>query len=187
MLGLRALAVALLILYCVGVAVHFEWDYHIFSYVQLFFATGVIAYLCRHASLRLSVPVTAVSLFIAYAQFYKLFPQMPVSIGLIAFAIGFAALIVALLGIESAGLVMPRPLVSLGDASYSLYLWHWLVIPTCGFLWKKSGVGSPESWRWIMVVTSISVALASYRFIEKPIIEYSKRSAAPSKRKLEAA
>jgi exopolysaccharide production protein ExoZ len=174
-LGLRSLAGVLVFLYCVGIAANFDWDYHIFSYAQLFFATGVIAYLHKDAKLHFSGPICVVSLLVAYAQFYKLLPQIPASVGMIAFAIGFAALIVALLHIESSGLSMPRALVSLGDASYSLYLWHWLVIPALGFAWKKAGGGSPECWRWIMVTASIAVAVMSYRFIERPLLEYSKR------------
>jgi peptidoglycan/LPS O-acetylase OafA/YrhL len=57
-----------------------------------------------------------------------------------------------------------RPLVKIGDWSYSIYLWHWPLIVFAVLLWPASAHA-----RVIAAGLSIAPALASYRFLEQPI------------------
>ncbi len=57
-----------------------------------------------------------------------------------------------------------RPVVSLGNLSYSWYLWHWPLIVLASVIWPGSV--------WVLVtaaVVSLAPAAASYAFIEQPI------------------
>lgn len=57
-----------------------------------------------------------------------------------------------------------QPLVAIGDASYSLYLWHWPFIVLAVATWGRSPVVTS-----IAVLVSVLPALASYRWIENPL------------------
>ena len=78
------------------------------------------------------------------------------------------ALLLLLAGSQSANPVSRaldwRPIVAIGDTSYSLYLWHWPVIVFAAALWPETA--------WVLVVAavvSIAPAVLSYRYVEQPI------------------
>jgi peptidoglycan/LPS O-acetylase OafA/YrhL len=56
------------------------------------------------------------------------------------------------------------PMVKIGDWSYSIYLWHWPLIVFARALW-------PDSRAALLIAAAVSfiAALASYRWVEKPI------------------
>ena len=57
-----------------------------------------------------------------------------------------------------------RPFVAVGDASYSLYLWHWPFIVFAALAWPGE--------EWILVAAALSScipAVLSYVFVEQPI------------------
>jgi peptidoglycan/LPS O-acetylase OafA/YrhL len=58
-----------------------------------------------------------------------------------------------------------RPMVRIGDMSYSWYLWHWPVIVFAMLLWPSRPVIVPI----IAVGFSFLPALLSYRFVEMPL------------------
>lgn len=63
-----------------------------------------------------------------------------------------------------------KPLVSLGDNSYALYLWHWplLVLALAG-----TGVVSPNLFQGLAIVAaSVVMAVLTTRFVEKPLREW---------------
>jgi exopolysaccharide production protein ExoZ len=67
---------------------------------------------------------------------------------------------------------LPRLLVKIGEASYSLYLTHGFVLPVVGLALAKSGLtGGALGGALIAscVIASTVVALVSYRFVEAPI------------------
>jgi peptidoglycan/LPS O-acetylase OafA/YrhL len=76
------------------------------------------------------------------------------------------------------GRMLPAWLVGLGDASYSIYLSHLLVIATLGRIWEKSGqtgVWTNALVLGAMVVSVVAFGLASYRFLERPLLALSRR------------
>jgi peptidoglycan/LPS O-acetylase OafA/YrhL len=57
-----------------------------------------------------------------------------------------------------------KPMVKIGDWSYSLYLWHWPLIVFAKLLWPQT-----EWAPFAAAVVSFAPALASYRWVEQPI------------------
>ena len=164
LLGLRALAALMFVVAIIGMKFVTFWDWHLFASYQLYFGAGIIAFLLRDRRWYEALPIALGLLACAYSYYYKAFTA-PYQIIEFAFALGCAALIVTLLDIERRGWNVPKPFVVIGDASYSLYLWHWMVIPFASG-GRETWGGSPELWRWIIVAVSIAVALLSHRYIE---------------------
>lgn len=140
--------------------------------MQIFFGAGVAAYLLKNRGWREVMPIAICSLMLAYGRYYDAI-DFDVKFASLAFAVGAAAFIVVLIDIERLGWKVPRIFVIIGNASFSLYLWHWLVIPLAS-RWKDIG-GAPELWRWIIVIISTIFAIASYYFVERPLILFSHR------------
>ncbi len=63
-----------------------------------------------------------------------------------------------------ASLLGTRPLVWIGDLSYSWYLWHWPLIVFAVALWPGRGWPAPT-----LAALSLVPAWLSYRFVENPI------------------
>lgn len=57
-----------------------------------------------------------------------------------------------------------RPMVAIGDASYSWYLWHWPVIVFAALLFPRDPLALI-----IAAVVSLVPAFLSYRFVEQPL------------------
>ena len=57
-----------------------------------------------------------------------------------------------------------RPMVAIGDWSYSLYLWHWPFVVFAKVLWPANGLVSV-----VAVALSVIPAYASYRWVESPL------------------
>lgn len=79
-----------------------------------------------------------------------------------------ATLLLLLAGTNSmtpnARLLSTRPMVAVGDWSYSIYLWHWPFIVFAVYLW-------PGIWWVALIAAAVSFipALASYRWVEQPV------------------
>ena len=58
-----------------------------------------------------------------------------------------------------------RPMVQIGDMSYSWYLWHWPIIVFALAMWPQRPFLAPA----VAVVVSFIPALLSYRYVELPI------------------
>lgn len=67
---------------------------------------------------------------------------------------------------------IPRPVLYMGDASYSLYLFHPLIAPIVPTVLAIVGLTSG----WVSVILSITVAIVAaaiiYRFIERPVTSF---------------
>jgi len=83
-----------------------------------------------------------------------------------------AGILFGAISLDRAGFGVARPLVALGDSSYSLYLTHPFVLPALGKLWLalRLNVGAPPV---LLGLIAFSAALAfghaTYLLIEKPI------------------
>ena len=68
-----------------------------------------------------------------------------------------------------------RPMVWVGDRSYSIYLWHWPVL----ILGGASGIGRSVAGLAGLVMLTLIIAAFSYRFVEYPLWKGRYRYAAP--------
>ncbi len=135
---------------------------------------------------QLSVPTLAVlgwggliAMGIAYLTIAPFTGWMFERGGMYAFALASAALVVACADPDRSLLhrVMGwAPFAYLGRISYGLYLWHWPV-----HLWlDRAAPQGPAVLKFVigMVVTT-SVAAASYRYLERPVIQGGLRALIP--------
>jgi peptidoglycan/LPS O-acetylase OafA/YrhL len=89
--------------------------------------------------------------------------------GLILAAVGAAGLVAAAAGTGViAAMTSLSPLRWIGVRSYAIYLWHWPVIALADAI---NGPGPTSPWLWFIETgVTVSLAMASWRFIETPIL-----------------
>lgn len=78
---------------------------------------------------------------------------------------------------ERNGFVLHSLLTKIGDASYSIYLSHILTLSAIGRLWKTfSGDALWDNYIMVplLLLSAIAVGMFSYKYIEKPLMNYSR-------------
>jgi exopolysaccharide production protein ExoZ len=93
----------------------------------------------------------------------------------VLFSIPFSAVLYGSVAMERNGsVIFPRFLRKIGDASYSIYLSHVLVILAIGRIWRPFNIQGYAAdnvvFNTIILIMVISFGLCSYRFIERPIL-----------------
>lgn len=79
--------------------------------------------------------------------------------------------------LEKNGLILNKSLIKIGDASYSIYLSHILVINVIGKIWSYFSLNTLIDniiAILVMLIASIIFGLISYKFIEKPLLKKSR-------------
>lgn len=69
--------------------------------------------------------------------------------------------------------IMPRVLQYLGNASFSIYLWHVAVFAAVAEMFARLGwvsVASSTGLTALMIAIALGIALLSYHFLEKPLL-----------------
>jgi peptidoglycan/LPS O-acetylase OafA/YrhL len=79
-------------------------------------------------------------------------------------AVGGACLVLGAGAAAELRALRARPVVWVGDVSYSLYLWHWPLIVLAHALWPASGWIAPAA-----AACAVLPAWLSYRYVENPI------------------
>lgn len=100
----------------------------------------------------------------------------PVAVGIAPLACAVAAVVSTMLIIAAGSgarrreqsLPFARPLLWLGDRSYSVYLWHWPVFAFAAFV---VGDGTADSLpaKTVMIAITLVVSELAYRLIERPL------------------
>ena len=94
------------------------------------------------------------------------------------FSLGLVGFVVLTTGSSALAMLRTRPLRKLGEISYGLYLYHWVLYELLDIK-IKFGLRLGEPW-WsdlIKVVLSIVVAMGSWRYLEQPILRLKDRFA----------
>ncbi len=121
-----------------------------------------------------------VSLFAAFYCFQYLEPIIAHEMGthsirLLLFGIPSILIVSALVGLETDQIILPKFMIKLGDASYSIYLSHMIVFVTIGKIWQRLPYNGPifhAVMCTFMLTIVITFGLISYSFIEKPMINF---------------
>lgn len=158
------------------------WDFHLLSPLNLCFLGGILAHSLRE---RLSAinPVIAFSasalvMWGAITLMKGSMPEVRVAARYLGVAISCTLIVVGALNIKGtapkAVSFIKRTLVEIGNASYSLYLVHWVILINLGRIKYKLMFDAPEwaaeLWRYGWIVVCILTAIAMYHLLEKPLI-----------------
>jgi exopolysaccharide production protein ExoZ len=175
--GIAGLAVVLAALAIAGYVYHDPWTFHLVSIRQADFLGGVLVFLLsKH--LRIGSWVAGLS-FAAGAIGFGYLWYFPSRIFPFATTLCLAAVLL--------GMVNLRPpwkhwslrwLVSVGDASYSIYLLHGLILyySTSANAWLGDlPAWLCEPWRFAMLALICIVSYATWRLIEAPMISRGNR------------
>ena len=104
------------------------------------------------------------------------------------FGVGGALLIYAFVVAEFRETKFPHIIQYLGDASYSIYVWHWVLLIILATMSETSGLIrlTPVGLRPVLLVSWIAVtlllAIGSYKYLERPILRILRRFGSRSNR-----
>lgn len=99
--------------------------------------------------------------------------------GRIAPALPAAAAMVAGAVLADGGAVPGRVMQALGDASYSLYLWHMLLLEVLRRAWLHAPWVPGAAYALAGFALAIALGLASYRWLERPLLAALRRRFLP--------
>ncbi len=172
----------------------------IFNSLNLEFLFGCIAaYIVLNYSLKYRKTIfflgLAFFLLLAFAQTYKFIDEVNIiSVGGIDLAIDrtiffgipclFLVMGAASIDIQE-GINVPKPLIYLGNASYSIYLAHSPLV--YGFSQVSSQfnlntiLGNSDILGWFIAIAAIAISCIFYNLIEKPLTSYLRKQLIPSK------
>ncbi|VXC68297.1 conserved membrane hypothetical protein [Pseudomonas sp. 8Z] len=168
-------------LFATGTVIKF-WDFHLVSPFNLCFLGGILAHSMRE---RLSfinpafaLSASALVIWASITLMKSATPEIRIIARYLGVAIGFTLTVIGALNIETAAQkvssLFKRALVEIGNASYSLYLVHWVILINMGRIKYKLMFGVPdwaaELWRYSWIMVCIVIAIAMYHLLEKPLI-----------------
>jgi exopolysaccharide production protein ExoZ len=172
--GIAALAVTLAMLAALGWWFGDPWSFHLISVTQANFLAGVLVFMARRPLQRLGglVPLGAGCLLLAYTRIHDFAFSVSLSMAII-----LAGLIHVRLPWSRAPL---RWLVLAGDASYSIYLLHYLVFFTAANISVRllsMPTWMAEPWRFISILACCFLSYGTWRLVERPMIDLGNRLA----------
>lgn len=154
---------------------------YVFAPIVLEFLLGMcIGFLIDRGEHRFPVAAIAIGLLCFTAGCYyldpyrggKLAPSFSYLLQLTCLGFPGALIVYGIVALETRNSwVMPKTLQYLGDASYSLYLWHAVIFYGIAALFMKFGwigVVHPSLLTLIMAIIGFGIGLLSYHWIEKP-------------------
>jgi peptidoglycan/LPS O-acetylase OafA/YrhL len=83
--------------------------------------------------------------------------------------LGTAMVVAARQGSRDGGFLGMPPIQRLGNWSYSIYLWHWPVWVFALSWLSVRGYGVDATQKTLMVLVSLALGAASYRYVEQPV------------------
>lgn len=158
------------------------WDWHLIDPSMIEFFAGVAVYRYKENLFRLGLVAPflffLVSVALTIAAMDSGIAPLP-AFGTPLVASAAAALIVTLLTLERRGYLtgpLSRFFILIGNASFSLYLVHWIVVLDAGRIkWKVMmhlPDGASELWRWGIVALCVTASIAMFYLIETPLNKF---------------
>jgi len=173
--GIPGLAIVLTTLAAAGWYFGNPWSYHLLSTIHADFLAGVVLFLFHDLTKRLGTiaPIAIGMAMLAYTRSHDFVFSVPLCMGLI------------LLGMINLRLPWDRwPLrwiVQAGDASYSIYLLHYIVFFWAAFISARALRSPPdwlrEPWRFVTLAMCCVISVIAWRRIERPMIRLGNRVA----------
>jgi len=173
--GIPGLAIVLTTLAAAGWYFGNPWSYHLLSTIHADFLVGVVLFLFHDRTKRLGTiaPIAIGMAMLAYTRSHDFVFSVPLCMGLI------------LLGMINLRLPWDRwPLrwiVQAGDASYSIYLLHYIVFFWAAFISARALRSPPdwlrEPWRFVTLAMCCVISVIAWRRIERPMIRLGNRVA----------
>ncbi|QEI07922.1 acyltransferase [Pigmentiphaga aceris] len=119
---------------------------------------------------------------IAFGTMLAVVPEWP---RVIIFGMPALAIVTGALSLELHGGVRHHAFTHLlGDASYSIYLTHFMTLSAFGQAWRRLGLGEMTGgfWLFCIVATVVStvIGLLAYRWVEQPLVRYFNRRRKPA-------
>lgn len=139
------------------------------------FILGALVASAYFAGIRVSKRLCGAVVFAGAAFAVNTIFPMPDLPRAVVFGLPYAALVLFLVQAERDGMRFPRFSVVLGDASYSVYLSHVLVLSAIGKIVFAFNLPSSPSVLIAMFSTSMLSALLAYRWIELPTIALARK------------
>jgi len=169
--GVRALAVVLASLGFAGWYFANPWTYHLVSTAHLDFLAGVIVFLIQNHAKRAGAiaPIAVGMALLVYTRAHDFTASVSISMGFI------------LLGMISLRLPWEQPpfrwIVQAGNASYSIYLLHYLTFATMVYIAARMQLPAwmCEPWRYATLLLCCLVSYVTWRVIELPMIAWGHR------------
>jgi peptidoglycan/LPS O-acetylase OafA/YrhL len=163
-------------------AVAKTWDFHLISPFNLCFLGGILAHSLRERLSSIS-PVVAFSasvvvIWTSITLMKSSTPEVRIAARYLGVAISCTLIVMGALNVETASQkalsLIKRAFVEIGNASYSLYLVHWVILINMGRIKYKLMFGVPdwaaELWRYSWIMVCVIIAIAMYHLLEKPLI-----------------
>jgi len=182
-LTLKFISTPILIEFSLGLAVGMGYHYVTVHYTQI--RIGLIKY-SGVATLLVGLTLMLASLF--YDSQYISNPAYVISNNSIAlyrsliWGLPCSIFVFGILLTEyTFKLEMPSILVRIGDASFSGYLSHILIIVSVGWLYTRLGLRNGDMFIIIATLASTIISLPLYTYIEKPILNLSNRLLFPTR------
>lgn len=167
--GIYGLAATLAALAFFGWRLGNPWSFHLVSTVQADFLAGVVVFALRAPLRRLSgsVPLVAGCALLWFTRAHD-FP--------FATPLSMAAILAGMINLRVPWSRLPlRWLVLAGDASYSIYLLHYVVFALAATWAVNELTTLPawacEPWRFGWIVVCCLISYGTWRLIERPMIE----------------
>lgn len=159
------------------------WGFEVFTSLQFYFAAGIIAYRWRNIPASVAFPFAVAMCWIGTLYIYGYFEPLqliqprfdPIFYDVIV-SLWMLSIVVGAVTAERLDFRFPRLLISLGNISYSLYIFHAIVLAIFAVSAARLGLSLEytELLRWTAIGTAVAVAYASYFLIERPFIRFAR-------------
>jgi peptidoglycan/LPS O-acetylase OafA/YrhL len=169
------------LLHASDVAIKARTDFYFSPYNLLFIIGLSCAWILRRHRIRapLGFVLIGTILFVATGVEEDFFQILSEAIRLVLYGLGSAISILGAVELDRAKHIrMPRWIAFIGEASYSIYLAHFMVLSMAAKLWAHLGANTfvPNGLSFLMLfVVTVGISCIIHRSVEKPVLSVLRR------------